>query len=141
MTAKLKTRKNQAAPKAATIPSWAADDFMGFFRGRDPLEIKRIKATLEAAFPRPSKAEETERDTALHEAEEGQERLTDLDLADEIDTMKRRCSGLEMAIMGANEITRDGLGVCQLATDLANEMEQLAQDFAAERKLRQAEEH
>ncbi len=139
MTIKPKTRKAPAAAKAAT-PSGTADDLMGFFRGRDPLEIERIKATLEAAFPRQLKAEEMERDTALDEAEDAQERLTDLCLADEIDTMKRRCSGLEIAIMGANDVTGGALGgVIQLAADLADRMKHLAKAFAAERQLRIAE--
>jgi hypothetical protein len=139
MTTKPKTRKAPASAKAATIPSGAADDlYIRFFKGRDPLEIERIKTTLEAAFPRPSKAEEIERDTAVQEAEEAQERLTDLNLVDEMDRMTRRCSGLESAIYGAvhyNELH----GVLHIAVDITKAMEPLAKDLEAERQLRIAE--
>lgn len=71
---------------------------------------------------------------------EAARRLSDLYFADEIDTMSRRCSGLEMAVIGANHVTDGELdGASQLANDLADGMKHLAKAFEAERRLRMAE--
>jgi hypothetical protein len=68
------------------------------------------------------------------------ERLCDLNLVDALDAMKRRCYGLDAAIIYlAHNGDRMERGVAQLASDIAGEMESLAEAFEAERQLRIAE--
>jgi hypothetical protein len=66
------------------------------------------------------------------------ERLTDIRLVDALETMARRCLGLQAAVSSLNNGCGDGLaeGVLQLAEDIANEMERLASAFEVEQQLR-----
>jgi hypothetical protein len=90
-------------------------------------EAKLAKGQTEATAPPVDEAE--------------RRRLADLRFEDELDVMKSRCQGLELAIIGSDPdpgAVRDGL--LQIAGDVTKAMEQLAQDFGAERELRIAKE-
>ena len=113
--------------------------------------VNRRPCSLKQAANRiDEKCDETEKEHKIWEAaaEERQKRaemmegrLTDLGLEDRLIEMKNRCFGLQAAISfvaGYGDIIEGG--VAQLATDVAHEMEDLAEEFEAERKLRMAEE-
>lgn len=69
-------------------------------------------------------------------------RLSDLQLAEALGEMKRRCFGLEAATVGVGSYKNhdERCGLIQLAHDIATEMERLAEAFETERQLRMAEE-
>jgi hypothetical protein len=92
------------------------------------------------------KCDETEKEHKIWEAaaeerrksaEMMEGRLTELDLADKLETMKRRCSGLEAAVISI-EYGADSEGVAQIATDVADQMKALVEEFGAELELRTA---
>jgi hypothetical protein len=67
-------------------------------------------------------------------------RMTDLEIADALNLMKRRCFGVRIAMQGLNSIHDIKEGVLTLTADLADEMEALADAVGDEYKLRFAEE-
>jgi len=78
----------------------------------------------------------TRKAPAAPEAATAHARLTDLHFTEEIETMKRGCLGLRTAVTGANHESCGELdGVVQLACDLADGMERLAESFEAERRF------
>jgi hypothetical protein len=70
------------------------------------------------------------------------ERLDDIGHMDELNRMKDRIFGLEAAI---NHICDPAIafeaGVCQLASDISNAMEECAKAFEAELEMRRTPEH
>ncbi|MBI1868487.1 MAG: hypothetical protein HYS06_09385 [Methylocystis sp.] len=70
------------------------------------------------------------------------ERLSDLQHADELNRIKARCHGLLAAIDGAfsHFESADHGGVCQLGDDVCEAVERCAEAFEAERQLRMGEE-
>ena len=69
-------------------------------------------------------------------------RLTDISLADTLDTLYRRAWGLEAAIsyLASDCPNNNTTGVARLAYDLAEEIERLAKAFSTEYALRVGEE-
>jgi hypothetical protein len=81
------------------------------------------------------KAKETKR----LKAEPDPERLSDTRLSEELGKMKARLFGVQAMLQGVEYVcTSERAGVLQIMSDCAEKMEQIADQFEAERELRVA---